>query len=162
MSRRLKDLYPCDTCGAGVEVRCRNEIKYARCPPCREYKRHLSCAAYAMQRADKLYEENRRVPVGDLLRVAPLWLEAAERALAGAADLAKAANMTPDPAERAKWLRIVINWSKWATSVNDSARAHLAAEGVLAVQPVPDLPEPPKLSAPLMGHLKVLVFGGAS
>lgn len=142
-------------------MRCRAEIKHARCEPCREYKRLLSCAAYDMQRANELYEKHRRSATPEqLLEVAPFWFDAAEHALSGTEALIKAAEKATDPAERAKWVRIAISWSKWATSINDSARAHLAAEGVLAVQPVPGLPEPPKLSAPLMGHLKVIVFGG--
>jgi len=161
MSRRLKDLYPCDTCRTPVEVRCRAEIKHARCRPCSEYKSLLSSAAWRMQRANDLYEKHRRAHI-DALEGAPFWLEAAEQALSGTVALIKAASMTPDPAERAKWVRIVITWSKWATAVNDSARHHLAAEGVVPVAPVPDLPEPPKLSAPLMGHLKLIVIGGVA
>jgi hypothetical protein len=97
-----------------------------------------------------------------LLEAVPFWMEAAEHALSGAVALTKAAHKTTDPAERAKWVRIVISWSKWATAVNDSARHHLTSEGVTPVQLAPSLPEPPKLSAPLMGHLKVITFGGAS
>lgn len=158
--RRLKDLYPCNTCQTPVEVRSRAEIPHARCAPCREYKRLLSQAAYRMQRANELYEKHRRGH-DDALEAAPFWLEAAEQALSGSVALSKAAVKATDPAERAKWIRIVLTWSKWATSVNDSARAHLSAEGIVPVAPVPDLPEPPTLSAPLMGHLKVITFGGA-
>lgn len=161
MSRRLKDLYPCDTCQTPVEVRCRREIEHARCRPCSERKRLLSNAAYRMQRANELYEKHRRsATVEQLLEVAPFWLEAAEQALSGCVALTKAAAMASDPAERAKWIRIALTWSKWATSVNDSARSHLAAEGVAVAAPVPTLPEPPKLSAPMMGHLKLILIGG--
>lgn len=159
MSRRLKDLYPCDTCGTGVEVCSRAEIKYARCRPCSEYKSLLHSAAWRMQRANDLYEKHRRGTTADqLLEVAPLWLEASEQALSGVVALIKAANKATDPAERAKWVRIAITWSKWATAVNDSARHHLSAEGVVPVQLMPDLAEPPKLTAPLMGHLTVVRF----
>lgn len=163
MSRRLKDLYPCRHCSTPVEVRNRREIEYASCAPCREYRRLLSVSASRMQRAQKLYEEHRRSATpAQLLEVAPFWLEAVEAASGGASALIKAANMTAAAAERAKWVRIAISWSKWATAVNDSARHHLSAEGVLPAQLVPSLPEPPKLTAPLMGHLKVITFGGGA
>lgn len=155
MARRLKDLYPCNVCGVGVEVRSRADIQHARCAPCSEYKRLLSCSAYAAQRAQRLYDSHARTH-DDVLDGAPWWLEAAGEAIKAAADLVKAAARTNDAAERAKWVRIALSWSKWGTSVNDRARAILSAQGVLPAVLVEAPPEPPQLSEPLRGHLTVV------
>ena len=133
--RRLKDLYPCVTCGVGVVVRCRAEIESARCAACSEYQRLLSSSALALDLAYRLYEKHRAAH-SDVLDGAPFWLESAEHAIKGARLLVKAASRTADAAERAKWVRIAVSWSQWAARVNEraTARLHEAAGDLLAVR----------------------------
>lgn len=156
MPRRLKDLYPCDTCASPVEVRSRSEIQYARCRSCSERKRLLSLACSQTQIANGLYEKHNRAHE-DPLVLAPFMFDAAERAITGAGALIQAArDHAANPAERANWVRIAISWSKWATSVNDSARRLLADLAPARAQLVEAPIEPIELTAPKVGHLRVM------
>lgn len=97
-----------------------------------------------------------------MLELAPFMFEAAALAIEAAQAMARASREHAfGAAERAQFVRVAISWSKWATSVNDSMRAHLVAEGRAVAELVEPPPEPIVLSEPKAGHLSVIPGGAA-